>query len=125
METLYRKVGKRYVETGYGGIPDLHDGIWLVQKHPHSKSTSSLLWKVGELKRPVDIATKASVLALQQDLVDYLLNLTKEDTEEYKALKEKLGGWMKGVPCFVNISVSDFADAVLNHISDHFEKITN
>jgi hypothetical protein len=41
-ETLYRKVGNRYVEAGMHSDVDMYPGIWLVQKHKGSSSMSSL-----------------------------------------------------------------------------------
>ena len=74
MEKLYRKNSKgRYESIGYNSIPDLSDGIWLVQSSPSSRSVSSLVWKVGDLKRPVDIVTHASLQAVADDLVSYLM----------------------------------------------------
>jgi hypothetical protein len=123
MEKLYRKVGKRYVTAGYD-FPTLSEGIWLVQERPGSKRTSSLVWRIGEIKRPVDIATRVGVLALQDDLVDYLRNLSDENSQEYQELKEKLGSYaLIGTPQISNIAISDFADAILNRIGSHFEKI--
>jgi hypothetical protein len=123
MEKLYRKVGKRYVTAGYD-FPTLSEGIWLVQERPGSRRTSSLVWRIGEIKRPVDIATRVGVLALQDDLVDYLRNLSDENSQEYQELKEKLGSYaLIGTPQISNIAISDFADAILNRIGSHFEKI--
>lgn len=123
MEKLFRKVGKRYVVAGYD-FPTLSEGIWLVQEKPGSRSTSSLVWKIGDIKRPVDIATRAGVLALQDDLVDYLRNLSDESSQEYQELKKKCGSYaLSGAPQISNIAISDFADAILNRIGIHFEKI--
>lgn len=37
MEKIYRKLENgRYVEAGYN-IPDISDGIWVVQTKPYSK----------------------------------------------------------------------------------------
>ena len=46
MEKVYRKVqkGKRFVyePIGYNDVPDMSDGIWLVQSSPSSKSMQGL-----------------------------------------------------------------------------------
>jgi hypothetical protein len=122
MEKLYRKVGKKYVEAGYGGVPDLVPGIWLVQKDVHSKSQTSLVWRVGDLKRPVDVVTHAALQSMTSKLAQYLLKLSEEDSEEFKQAKEQLGGYLHGAPSFYNISASDLASLFLRQIAMEVEE---
>jgi hypothetical protein len=51
MEKLYRKKKNGRYEEVIGYTDTLSDGIWLVQTKPYSRSLTSLLWKVGDLKR--------------------------------------------------------------------------
>lgn len=122
MEKLYRKVGKKYVEAGYGSVPDLVPGIWLVQKNEYSKSQTSLVWRVGDLKRPVDVVTHAALQTMTDKLAQYLLKLSEEDSEEFKQAKEQLGGYLHGAPSFYNISAGDLASLFLRQIAIEVEK---
>lgn len=124
MEKLYRKKANgRYVEDSYGFNEDLSDGIWLVQTKPHSRSVSSLLWKVGELKRPADIVTHASLQALESQLAQYLVKLSDESSEEYKEAKEICGGYMKAPPVY-NIPASDLVTLFLRKMAIELEQGT-
>lgn len=122
MEKLYHKVGKKYVETGYGGVPDLVPGIWLVQKNEHSKGQTSLVWRVGDLKRPVDVVTHAALQTMTDKLAQYLIKLGDEGSEEFKQAKEQLGGYLHGTPSFYNISAGDLASLFLRQIALEIEE---
>lgn len=77
MEKIYRKDEKgRYYSVGYNDVVDLADGVWLVQSKPSSKSITSMVWKVGDIKRPVDVVTHASIQAMERDLVKYIQKLS-------------------------------------------------
>lgn len=123
MEQLYRKVGKRYVEWGFGGIPDISDGIWLIQNNPNSKSQSSLFWKVGELKRPCDVTTHASIQSMADDITRYLMRLRDVNTDEYKEALEICGGYLKGPVICTNISAADLTMLILRQIAIKCEKV--
>lgn len=123
METLYRKTETgRYKEAGYSGVPDLTDGIWLVQKHPYSKSTTSLLWKVGDLKRPVDVTTQAAMFSIAKELSTYLLRLGEKDSGEWLHAKEFLAGYLTGEVSFSGISISDLTSLILKFIANKIEE---
>ena len=118
MEKMYRKLPSgRYEYIGYSGIPDLSDGIWLVQTNPHSKSTSSLVWKVGDLKRPVDIVTHASLQAISDNIASYLVKLSDVESDEYKEAVEIMGGYIRGPIHFTNISASDIVSLLIRQIA--------
>lgn len=121
MEKVYRKVGRRYVSCGYNDIPDISDGIWMVQSSPSSKSIYSLFWRVGELNRPVDVVTQAAIQSISDDIASYLVKLGK-DGKEYDEAKELVGGYLKGHPSFVNISAGDMASLILRRIALHLEE---
>ena len=90
MTPIYRKNSKgRYEECGYDVRHDMQDGIWMVQSKPYSKSTTSLVWKVGDLKRPVDVVTIAALESFTDDLTQYLMKLTEEGSDELKEAKDR------------------------------------
>ena len=123
MEKRYRKNNKgRYEECGYETSKEISDGIWLVQSKPYSKSTTSLVWKVGDLKRPVDVVTIAALESFTDDLTQYLMKLTEEGSEELKEAKERLGGYLHGAVGYQNISASDLCSLFLRRIAMECEE---
>lgn len=123
MEKLFRKNSKgRYEECGYDVRHDMQDGIWLVQSKPGRKSTTSLVWKVGDVKRPVDVVTIAALESFNDDLTNYLMKLTEEGSEELKEAKELLGGYMYGAVGYQNISASDLCSLFLRRIAMECEE---
>jgi hypothetical protein len=124
MEKLYKKIGKRYVECGYN-YPDISDGIWLVQSKPGSKSQQSLLWKVGDIKRPVDVVTHAALQSIEDDLANYLMRLCDETSSEFKEAKEYAGSWLLNPIKFYNISASLLVTLLLRKLSTHLEEGIN
>jgi hypothetical protein len=123
MEKLYRKVQKGrktvYEEAGYGSVPDLSPGIWLVEHRPSSRSQTSLIWRVGDLKRPVDVVTHAALLSFEHELTQYLMKLGEEGSEELQEARELLGGYVsKTQPIgYHNISASDLCGLFLRRIA--------
>jgi hypothetical protein len=128
MDKLYKKKANgRYKEVGYVDVPDLYDGIWLVQNRPGSRSKSSLVWRVGDIKRPVDITTLTAFLAIADEVASYIVDLTKPDSKECKDAKKELGGWNnapenQGFGVY-NISASDYANLILRKIATYFEDV--
>jgi hypothetical protein len=123
MEKLYRKNSKgRYEEFSIGYNHDLADGIWLVQNKPHSKSFESLLWKVGDLKRPVDVVTHTALYSFESTLTKYLMKLTEEGSTELKEAEDLLGGYLKGAVGFYNISAADLCHLLLRQIALNVEE---
>ena len=122
LEKVYRKVGRKYVECGYNNIPDISDGIWIISSKPYSKSYSSLFWKVGDLKRPVDVVTHASLQQMSDDLASYLIKLGDTNSNEYRMAKEKCGGYLQGAVSYCNISASDLCSLFLSEIASKLEK---
>lgn len=123
MEALFRKNSKgRYEECGYDVRHDMQDGIWLVQSKPSSKSTTSLVWKVGDLKRPADVVTIAALQSFEMDLAQYLMKLTEEGSEELKDAQKILGGYIRGAVQFSNISASDLCSLFLRRIAMECEE---
>ena len=121
MEKLYKLENGKYVEAGYGPA-DLTEGIWLIQNNPHSKSMTSMVWKVGELKRPVDILTHASIQSMADDICKYIIALNDVKTDEWKDAKAQLGGWLNDSIGLYNISPSDYATLILRRIAQHVER---
>lgn len=120
METLYRKKANgRYEETSIAYTDDLSDGVWLVQSKPHSRSITSLFWKVGDLKRVADVTTHAALLGFQDQLTTYLSKLTDETSPEYKDAKERF--YMHGPVQLGNISTSDLCSLFLRQIAINIE----
>jgi hypothetical protein len=122
METLYRKKKNGRYEEVIGYTETLSDGIWLVQTKPYSRSLTSLLWKVGDLKRIVDVTTHAALQSYEDDLCDYLMKLTDSNSEEYKDAVETIGsGWIKGPIGYSNISARDLCILFLRQIAINIE----
>lgn len=118
MEKMYRKLPSgRYEYIGYSGIPDLSDGIWLVKQNKSSRSTTSLVWKVGDLKRPVDIVTHASLQAISDDLIRYIMKLSDVESDEHKEAVKIMGGYIRGPIHFTNISASDIVSLLIRQIA--------
>jgi hypothetical protein len=123
MEARYRKNSKgRYEVCGYETGSEISEGIWMVQSKPSSKSTTSLVWKVGDLKRPVDVVTIAALESFNDDLTRYLMKLTEEGSDELKEAKEILGGYMYGAVQYGNISASDLCSLFLRRIAMECEE---
>lgn len=117
MEKLYRKLPNgRYEATGYD-IDKLNDGIWLVQTNPISKSITSMVWRVGEIKKPADIVTHASLQAMENELTMFLYKLTQEDSSEYQELKQMYGNWVRGPLQIGNVSCSELVSIILRQIA--------
>lgn len=112
MERLYKKVNGKYVDAGIIDTPDLYDGVWFVHKDEHSKSTETLIWKLSDIPM-VDISTFLSIHKFRDNLSTYLLRLSEENSKEYEALKNKLGGWIHGPIGVYNISYNDLTEAIL------------
>jgi hypothetical protein len=123
METLYRKKGNGRYEKVMGYTETLPDGIWLVQNKSSSRSVSSLLWKVGDLKRIADVTTHAALQSYEDDLTNYLMKLTDSNSEEYKEAVEIRGdGWITGPIGYSNISARDLCILLLRQIAINIER---
>lgn len=122
MEKLYRKKSNGRYQEVIGYTDTLSDGIWLVQTKPYSRSMSSLVWKVGDLKRIADITTHASIQSYEDDLTNYLMKLTDGNSEEYKEAVEQIGsGWIKGPIGYTNISGRDLCILFLRQLAINIE----
>jgi hypothetical protein len=123
MEARFRKNSKgRYEVCGYETGTEISEGIWLVQLKPNSKSTTSLVWKVGDLKRPVDVVTIAALESFNSELTSYLMKLTEEGSDELKEAQKLLGGYFKGAVGYLNISASDLCSLFLRRIAMECEE---
>ena len=121
MEKIYRKKKNgRYEAVGYN-IPDISDGIWLVQTKPGVRSISNLVYKVGEIKEPVDVVKAAAIHSMGDALTNYLMKITDETTEEYKEAKGLLGGCLRGIPHISNISAYDLSTLILRRIAQELK----
>lgn len=118
MEQLYRKKENgRYEKAGLGGLPDLVDGIWLVQNTSYSKSLTPLVWRVGDLKRPVDVVTHAALYGMTDKLVKYFMALGNKESEEWKEAKEVLRDWLRDEIFVANVSPNDIISLLLRKIA--------
>jgi uncharacterized protein YjbK len=120
-EKLYKKVGRRYIEVSIPEKFDMDDGVWLIQKMPSGKSFMSLMWLVGDLKRPADITTHAAMQSIQHDISRYIMNLTDKDSNEYQDAKNTVGSWLNDFS-YSGVSASDLALLILRRISTHLEE---
>lgn len=124
-EIVYRKVGRKYVSCGYNNIPELSDGIWLIKSHDGGGSQTSVFWRVGDMKRPVDIVTHAALQSISDDLSQYLVKLGDVNSKEYLEAKEIIGGRINGGIQYSNASASEVASLFLRRIAIHLEDGVN
>ena len=127
MEKVYRKVqkGKKFIyePIGYNDVPDMSDGIWVVQSSPNSRTCQGL-WRLGDLKRPVDVVTHASLMTLEDMLCKYMVKLSDEKSEEYKEAKG-MWGWGVSGPVVYNVSPMSLVSLFLREIGKQLEEGTN
>ena len=118
MEKLYRKgENGRYYPVGFGGSPDISDGIWFVNSGRYSKSMTNAAWRVGDIPKLVDITTHAALQAMENELSQYVLKLTQEDSDEYKEAKEMYGNWIKGPLGIHEFAISELVSLFLRKIA--------
>ncbi len=122
MEKLFRKKANGRYEKVIGYSNVLQDGIWLIQSKPSSKSISSLVWKVGDLKRIADVTTHAALQSYEMELTNYLLKLTDVNSQEYKGAVIQLGNYIKGPIQIGNISPADLSILILRQIAINIEQ---
>lgn len=122
MEELYRKKKNGRYQKVVGYSDTLQDGIWLVQTKPSSTRISSLIWKVGDLKRIADVTTHAALQSFDDNLTEYLLRLTDINSEEYKDAVLQLGSWLKDPIEFTGISPNDLSILILRQIAINIEQ---
>lgn len=117
MEELYRKKSNGRYQKVISYKDNLSDGIWLVQTTPNSRSISSLIWKVGDLKRIADVTTHAALQSYEDDLTDYLMKLTDSNSEEYKEAVDQIGDWIRGPIGYSGISARDLCILFLKQLA--------
>lgn len=122
MEELYRKKKNGRYQKVVGYSDTLQDGIWLVQTKPSSTRISSLIWKVGDLKRVADITTHAALQSFNDNLTEYLLKLTDINSEEYKDAVLQIGSWIKDPIDIRGISPNDLSILILRQIAINIEQ---
>lgn len=122
MNELYRKKNNGRYEKVVGHINTLQDGIWLVQTKPSSTRISSLIWKIGDLKRVADVTTHAALQSYDDNLTNYLMKLTDVNSEEYKDAVLQLGSWIKDPIEFTGISPNDLSILILRQIAINIEQ---
>jgi hypothetical protein len=122
MGELFRKKANGRYEKVIGYIDTLQDGIWLIQTKPSSRSISSLVWKVGDLKRIVDVTTHAALQSYEDNLTNYLVKLTDVNSQEYKDAVIQLGSWIKQPIDFTGISPRDLSILILRQIAINIEQ---
>jgi hypothetical protein len=122
MEELYRKKKNGRYEKVVGYTDTLPDGIWLVQTKPSSTRISSLIWKVGDLKRVADVTTHAALQSYDDNLTNYLMKLTDANSEEYKDAVLQLGSWIKDPIDIRGISPNDLSILILRQIAINIEQ---
>ena len=122
MEELYRKKKNGRYQKVVGYTNTLQDGIWLIQTKPSSTRISSLIWKVGDLKRVADVTTHAALQSYDDNLTNYLMKLTDINSEEYKDAVLQLGSWLKDPIEFTGISPNDLSILILRQIAINIEQ---
>lgn len=78
MEVLYRKKENgRYEKAGYIGIPDIHDGVWLVTSAPGVKTKSNVLARLDDIPTKLDLKKLVQCVALEEIVMNALERLEK------------------------------------------------
>jgi hypothetical protein len=122
MEELFRKQSNGRYKKVIAYRDTLQDGIWVIQSNPLSTSISSLVWKVGDLKRIADVTTHAALQSYEDNLTNYLVKLTDVNSQEYKDAVLQLGSWIKQPIDFTGISPRDLSILILRQIAINIEK---
>jgi hypothetical protein len=122
MEELYKKKANGRYKKVIAYRDTLQDGIWVIQSNPLSTSISSLVWKVGDLKRIADVTTHAALQSYEDNLTNYLVKLTDVNSQEYKDAVLQLGIWIKQPIDFTGISPRDLSILILRQIAINIEQ---
>ncbi len=122
MEELYKKKANGRYKKVIAYRDTLQDGIWVIQSNPLSTSISSLVWKVGDLKRIADVTTHAALQSYEDNLTNYLVKLTDVNSQEYKDAVLQLGIWIKQPIDFTGISTRDLSILILRQIAINIEQ---
>jgi hypothetical protein len=122
MEELYKKQSNGRYKKVIAYRDTLQDGIWVIQSNPLSTSISSLVWKVGDLKRIADVTTHAALQSYEDNLTNYLVKLTDVNSQEYKDAVLQLGIWIKQPIDFTGISPRDLSILILRQIAINIEQ---
>lgn len=118
METHYRKLPNGKYQAVTTNVHDsLGDGIWVVQHRDYGKSLTSMVWLVGDLKRPADVTTHAAIQSMSSKLTRYIMQIQKPDSKEFFEAQEMLGGYLRGPVQIGNISANDLAKLFLRQIA--------
>ncbi|MFW6281295.1 MAG: hypothetical protein ACOC1O_00695 [bacterium] len=103
METIYRKKENgRYEAIGFN-MPDLREGIWLVEKSKNVTSSTNLEVYKLDLPQPLDLSILASILQHKDVINKALLNLNEKEAK------------------LINTSVDDFSSELIKEIYKIFE----
>jgi hypothetical protein len=92
-----------------------------VRSSPSRLSKESLVWKVGDLKRPVDVTTQAAIFSMSDKITEYVLRLTEEGSEEDLEAKKFMGGYYRGALGIQNCSIHDLVSLILKSIANEVE----
>jgi hypothetical protein len=122
MEELYKKKANGRYKKVIAYRDTLQDGIWVIQSNPLSTSISSLVWKVGDLKRITDVTTHAALQSYEDNLTNYLVKLTDVNSQEYKDAVIQLGNYIRGPIQIGNISPADLSILILRQIAINIEQ---
>jgi hypothetical protein len=79
------------------------------------------MYSEGELRNAVEIVTHASLQAVADNLVSYLMKLSDVDCDEYKEAVEIMGGYIRGPVHFTNISAHDIVSLLIRQIAIEHE----
>jgi hypothetical protein len=81
METLYRKVGRKYIPAGHN-IPDIPDGLYWTTKTKYGRrGTSVNYWAGSNPPQPLDIEKLVSIMSQDDKLADYLMALQDGESD--------------------------------------------
>ena len=126
METVYRKVvsdkGKvSYVPCG-GEVDFYREGVWIVTKNEYSRSITYSSWCIPmryDLNLQDYLMLKKRAL---QPIVDLLRDWEDENSEAYKDLKTRKGGYVKRpLEILGGLSRYDLAEEILAVVTKSLE----
>lgn len=71
-EYYFKGKNGKYIHTGYGNTPSLHDGLWLIRHDEGCTRYDNILYQVDALPEPVDVKTFLKAFDCQNTILEVL-----------------------------------------------------
>lgn len=119
MNEYYLKRGKKYIPVGYGDVPDIHEGIWLVKCSDGSKSFNNLVYRISDLPQPLDMQKVTSLLIYEDSLTKFFAEYFDDGNENGSGI---FGDSPEEAKLY-NVSVSKLSLDVLRFLFQECERL--